>query len=214
MNKLVTIQFKLKAPKNQFNSFGKYKYRNCEDILEAVKPLLDGSRLHLSDEVVMVGQRYYVKATATFVDGDFTYSTTAYAREEETKKGMDGAQITGTASSYARKYALNGLLLIDDTKDADTDEHHQTTKAKAEPPQKPPQPDTREQMTQTPPRTLTPKQAMYEALKGEGLTTGEMSAFADHLKKTTGGLTEDTMTSVANGPGTWLKEWRDEVFHN
>lgn len=125
MKKLAEIQRTLRTPKTQYNSFGKYYYRSCEDIFEAVKPLLDGARIHLSDELVMIGDRYYVRATATYLNGDYVYSVTAYAREEATKKGMDGAQITGTASSYARKYALNGLLLIDDQKDADTNEYPQ-----------------------------------------------------------------------------------------
>ena len=121
---LIEIQQKLKAPKGQTNNFGKYQYRSCEDILEAVKPHLGDMRLTLSDDIVEVGGRVYVKATATITDGnDNPVSVTAYAREAETKKGMDDSQITGTASSYARKYALNGLFLIDDTKDADTDAH-------------------------------------------------------------------------------------------
>lgn len=123
-------QIKLKAPKNQRNSFGNYNYRSCEDILEAVKPILNeaGLVLNLSDEVVFVGERYYVKATATIFDteSDNLLVSTAYAREAGEKKGMDSSQVTGMASSYARKYALNGLMNIDDTKDADTDEHENT----------------------------------------------------------------------------------------
>lgn len=126
--KLSKVQEELKAPKGQYNSFGKYKYRSCEDILEAVKPLLIKNKLsmQISDELMQIGERYYVKATATLLDleDNSTMSNTAYAREDLEKKGMDGSQITGTASSYARKYALNGLFLIDDTKDADTDEYH------------------------------------------------------------------------------------------
>ena len=153
--KLSNIQNELKAPKGQFNKFGGYKYRSCEDILEAVKPICKkyGAVLVLSDEMVALGdgvsqsqiikddgteqethtiikgQRYYIKANATLIDiekGESIYNT-AYAREEESKKGMDGSQITGTASSYARKYALNGLFNIDDTKDADTDEFTKQT---------------------------------------------------------------------------------------
>ena len=124
MKALTEIQQKLKAPKNQFNSFGKYSYRSCEDILEAVKPLLDGAILTLSDEIEAIGTRHYVKATATFSKSEEIVTVTAYAREEETKKGMDAAQITGACSSYARKYALNGLFLIDDTKDADATNKH------------------------------------------------------------------------------------------
>ena len=116
------IQHKLKAPKEQYNSFGKYNYRNCEDILEGVKPLLKEHNLALliDDEIVQIGERYYVKATAKITDGREIVSATAYAREPDTKKGMDESQITGATSSYARKYALNALLCIDDTKDADT----------------------------------------------------------------------------------------------
>ena len=121
---LLNIQSELKAPKNQFNQFGKYYYRNCEDILEAVKPLLkkEGCTLYIQDEIVKIDDRYYVKAKVTLVniESGETISTTAYAREEESKKGMDSSQVTGASSSYARKYALNGLFCIDDTKDSDT----------------------------------------------------------------------------------------------
>lgn len=125
--KLTTIQLELKAPKSKRNNFGNYNYRSCEDILEAVKPLLAENMcsLTLDDDVLCIGDRVYVKATATLTDHaeGATISTHAFAREAETKKGMDESQITGTASSYARKYALNGLFAIDDTKDADTDEY-------------------------------------------------------------------------------------------
>lgn len=129
--KLIALIAELKAPKNQRNNFGKYNYRSAEDILEAVKPLaLKYSLLpNLTDEVVIVGDRYYVKATASITDGETTFKSTGYARESDVKKGMDSSQITGTASSYARKYAMNGLYLIDDTKDADTDEYKQTEQA-------------------------------------------------------------------------------------
>ena len=123
MKELLQIQSELKAPKGQFNAYGKYKYRSCEDILEAVKPILkkNNCTLLLSDSLVYVGDRYYIKATATLVNAEGkSVSTEAYAREEETKKGMDASQITGASSSYARKYALNGLLCIDDNKDSDT----------------------------------------------------------------------------------------------
>lgn len=134
MNKLLKFQTELKAPKGQFNKFGNYNYRSCEDILEALKPLLarEGCTLTLSDEIVEIGGRVYVKATATLTDGTATERVTAYAREEESKKGMDASQVTGAASSYARKYALNGLFCIDDTKDADINEYVQkTSQAKA-----------------------------------------------------------------------------------
>ena len=133
--KVQEIQTHLKAPKNLYNSFGKYKYRNAEGICEAVKPLLaeHGLILTLSDEIVAVGERYYVKATATICsDANEVLSVSAFARESLDKKGMDDSQITGTASSYARKYALNGLFLLDDTKDADTDEYRNENSRKTE----------------------------------------------------------------------------------
>lgn len=130
--KLTAIQSELVCTKAQYNSFGKYHYRSCEDILTAVKPLTKEHNvtLSLADEVKLIGERFYICATAKLVDSekpDDFIEVTAYAREEETKKGMDGSQVTGTASSYARKYALNGLFSIDDTKDADTDEHAKLT---------------------------------------------------------------------------------------
>ena len=122
--KLVAIQNDLKAPKDKENKFGGFRYRSCEGILEAVKPLLarEGLVLSISDEIVEVTGRVYVKATATITDGTNSQQVTAYAREADTKKGMDPSQVTGASSSYARKYALNGLFCIDDAKDADTDE--------------------------------------------------------------------------------------------
>ena len=139
-SKLNRIQIDLKAPKNLYNSFGKYKYRNVEGIQEAVKPMLDkyAVTLEISDEIVEVGGRVYVKATATLTDcnSSESVSVSAYAREAETKKGMDDAQVTGATSSYARKYALNGLFLLDDTKDVDTEEYQAQSKrgtAKAKP---------------------------------------------------------------------------------
>lgn len=129
--KLVKIQKELKAPKSQFNAFGKYNYRSCEDIIEAVKPLLhaEGLILNISDEVVCVGTKNYVKATATISDGKVSSASTAFACEANEQKGMNPAQITGSASSYARKYALNGLFAIDDTKDADATNDHGQTKS-------------------------------------------------------------------------------------
>lgn len=126
MTKLSDIQAKVKAPKGQFNAFGKYKYRSAEDILESVKPVIHGEGFHLTleDDIILIGDRYYVKATASLSNGDQTFTATALAREEGDKKGMDGAQVTGAASSYARKYALNGLFALDDTKDADATNKH------------------------------------------------------------------------------------------
>lgn len=124
MNELSRIQKELKAPKGQRNKFGNYNYRSCEDILEAVKPLLNGACLTIEDEIVLIGDRFYVKATATLRVKDSSISASAYAREPLSKKGMDEAQITGATSSYARKYALNGLFCIDDTKDSDATNTH------------------------------------------------------------------------------------------
>lgn len=135
LKSLASIQMELKAPKGQYNSFGKYAYRSCEDILEAVKPLLakHGLTLMLMDKPVAVGSRIYIEATAKLMGGssEDAVEVTAYAREPDDKKGVDASQITGTASSYARKYALNGLFLIDDTKDTDTDEYKAQTSSKA-----------------------------------------------------------------------------------
>lgn len=132
--KLTDIQTKIKAPKNLYNKFGKYYYRNAESIYEAVKPYLEAKKcsLTIGDEIVEVVGRVYVKSTVVLVDNESgeKISISAYARESDDKKGMDDSQITGTASSYARKYALNGLFLLDDTKDADSDEHYIEEKAK------------------------------------------------------------------------------------
>lgn len=128
--KLMNIQNELKAPKSQYNEFGKYHYRSCEDILEGLKPVLAKHKtaVTISDEIVLIGDRYYVKATAALIDvekGD-KVEVSAYAREDEQKKGMDVSQLTGSTSSYARKYALNGLFAIDDTKDSDATNKHDT----------------------------------------------------------------------------------------
>mgnify|MGYP002769077043 CR=1 FL=1 len=147
-DKLLAIQAELKAPKGQYNSFGKYNYRSCEDILEAVKPLCKAHNalVMISDELEYINGRFYVKAVATFADaetGENVY-VSAYAREADSKKGMDESQVTGTASSYARKYALNGLFCIDDAKDADTDAYGRQTGKAGKQADKPP-------VTPTPP---------------------------------------------------------------
>lgn len=143
--KLLAVQTSLKAPKGQFNSFGKYKYRSCEDILEAVKPHLKevGLVLTLTDDLLMIGNRYYVKATATVTDiqDGAQISVNAFAREEDSKKGMDGSQVTGASSSYARKYALNGLFDIDDTKDSDATNNGSNGNNPGTPPQNPQNPN-------------------------------------------------------------------------
>lgn len=137
---LSEIQSTLNAPKNQKNKFGGYSYRSCEDILQAVKPLLGSAVILVSDDIKLIGDRFYVEATAKFILGDIVIENKAYARETLHKKGMDEAQITGATSSYARKYALNGLLLIDDNKDADTQdnsEHAPETPKQPAPPKQP-----------------------------------------------------------------------------
>lgn len=133
MKELIAIQAELKAPKNQYNGFGKYKYRSCEDILEAVKPLLakNNCSLTISDNIIYIGERYYVQAKATLSNTKESIESTGMAREPAEKKGMDSCQITGAASSYARKYALNGLFAIDDTKDADATNTHDKPISKA-----------------------------------------------------------------------------------
>lgn len=147
---LQSIQQKLVAPKGQYNSFGKYSYRSAEDILEALKPILQehDAVLILQDGIVQIGDRYYVEATATLYAVGETIGTTAYAREDDSKKGMDGSQVTGAASSYARKYALNGLFMIDDNNDPDTDEYHNQNNQGSSKQQKPA--GQKEQSTKTP----------------------------------------------------------------
>ena len=171
--KLLTVQTKLKAPKSQYNSFGKYNYRNCEDILEAVKPLCAEVKAvaRLTDKVVMVGERYYIEATALFVDCEGEHeqiTVSAYAREEETKKGMDGSQVTGASSSYARKYALNGLFDIDDTKDSDTTNTHGK--------------DQEQEQPKKAPKELTPREKLIVALKKKGI---DVTAYAKEKGLTT-----------------------------
>ena len=170
--KQMEIASVLKAPKGQYNSFGKYHYRSREDILEAVKPLLVEHECSLleSDEIVQIGDRFYVKASATLTEWDSgeSVTTVAYAREDETKKGQDGSQITGTASSYARKYALNALFLIDDTKDADTEEHARAQKGYSKPLEKRP--------------TFM---ELFDRVVAE-LCDGDSEGFQTHLKQTLG----------------------------
>lgn len=153
-SELSRIQKELKVPKTLYNSFGKYHYRNAEGILEAVKPLLNGLVLVINDEPVMIGERFYIKATVTLTDGDESVSAVAFAREDAEKRGMDGCQLTGTCSSYARKYALNALLMIDDSKDSDDDSLS---------PKNPENQEGNDQKQQTPP--FTPPQATPGTVK-------------------------------------------------
>lgn len=191
VEKLTFIQRNLSAPKGQYNSFGKYHYRSCEDILEALKPLLYEVKaaVLLSDEIVPVGDRVYVKATATLIDSENGERITniAYAREDEEKKGMDGAQITGACSSYARKYALNGLFAIDDNKDADATNTHGT-----QPPQTPVA--KKSEPTKAPAATTLPKALLDEAAH----LNIDLDKVAAYLKKTVSEITiADLTTCIA-----------------
>ena len=175
--KLMHIQTELKAPKNLYNSFGKYKYRNLEGICESVKPLLAkyGLAMTMEDSVRLVGDRVYVRAYVLLMDIESkeTVDCTAYAREASTKKGMDDSQITGTASSYARKYALSGLFLLDDTKDADTDEYHtMTTRTKKAAKAKDPDPEPEDEIERikNQPIGKTKAVAFAKKLKAEGIS--------------------------------------------
>ena len=194
--KMVDIQSKLNAPKNLFNRFGNYSYRSAESILEAVKPLLRNNKCYLvlTDDICEVGNRVYVKATATIYDAETNDSVTntAFAREADNKKGQDDSQITGATSSYARKYALNGLFLIDDNKDADTDEYHNQTYQKKQTP--------RTQRVQAP-EVLKPNKLQLDALielaksKGFGVSQIARRAKVKNLED----MTMEMYTTLANG---------------
>lgn len=178
--KLAAVQYALKAPKNQYNNFGKYNFRSCEDIIEAAKPHLQEHNLLLllNDAIRQIGDRYYVEATATLIDldaDDSTIEVKASAREEDEKKGMDGSQVTGASSSYARKYALNGLFAIDDNKDSDT-----TNKGKKKP--------TAEQKDKQPteqPKQKTPRQQLIAKLNELGIDVNAYAAEKGLNSKTT-----------------------------
>ena len=179
---LQAVQRDLKAPKGQYNSFGKYKYRSCEDIVEAVKPLLNdqGLILTMTDEAVSVADRIYIKATVKVIDvatGD-CIETSALAREPQEKKGMDSAQVTGTCSSYARKYALNGLFAIDDTKDADTDEYKSQTNGAQTSQNRSQQPANIGKGNSNNDMKTKAMKALNEAIKQCGITKEEVSAIA------------------------------------
>lgn len=184
MKELINIQSELKAPKNQYNKFGKFNYRSCEDILEAVKPLLfkNNCQLTITDEIVNFGERFYIKATAKIINkSGEEVENTAFAREDSEKKGMDGSQITGTASSYARKYCLNGLFLIDDSKDADTDEFKNIVKEE--------KPKASEKQIELVNKLVEDKEKMleyYEISKVEDLTMEQASKIISNMKKKKG----------------------------
>lgn len=182
--KLMAIQTELKAPKGQYNSYGKYHYRSCEDILEALKPHLktNNCTLTVSDEIVQIGDRYYIMAVATLYDNksEDTIQNKAYARESFDKKGMDDSQITGTASSYARKYCLNGLFLIDDTKDADTDEYKNQTEKKDVPVNKRSATDSQIKMMQN---ICDENNLEFDIETARKMTLKQASDFIDKFKK-------------------------------
>jgi len=167
--KLSAVQSTVKATKDAYNSFGKYNYRSCESILEAVKPVLQEYKcsIVLKDDVVQIGERFYIKATAEFIDcesDDKSLSVSSFAREEETKKGMDGAQITGSSSSYARKYALAGLLLLDDNKDPDAMNKHGKDKDNNKKPAEEPFPDVNDNVSEDKVKQL---EAIYTVFQKE-----------------------------------------------
>ena len=198
--KLMQVQTQLKAPKGQFNSFGKYKYRSCEDILESLKPLLAEVKaiLTLTDEVQQIGERFYIKATATFTDTEKgeKVEVSALAREDENKKGMDLAQVTGSVSSYARKYSLNGLFCIDDTKDSDA-----TNDGSEKPPYKAPTSTLKDKGVNTPPtKTISPTEvvSLTELALEHNISTGSLKAtiLRDYKKTKIGDLTEAEYLTV------------------
>lgn len=178
VQKLINIQKELKAPKNQRNNFGKYNYRSCEDILEAVKPLNaeQGLLLTIRDEIEYIDGRHYVKAVCEITDGDSAIISCAYAREADNRKGMDEAQVTGSASSYARKYALNGLYLIDDTKDVDTEAHQKQIK-QSQKQQKPKQSDQQNEFQEN--RKVT-NDIMKKIAEETGKTIQEVGSYLIH----------------------------------
>lgn len=197
---LMAVQRDLKAPKGQQNKFGNYKYRSAEDIIEAVKPLLNenGLILNMTDDVVMVGDRTYIKATVSVIDvanGD-TVTTTALARESAVKKGMDDSQVTGTASSYARKYALNGLFAIDDTKDADTNEYHQQTQ------------QTQVNSNRANEERHGALKVLNDAIKKAGVKPAEVSAIAGAKfgKTSTKDMTVKEIYELADNLSKWIDE--------
>ena len=188
--KLLAVQSELKAPKGQYNAFGKYKYRSCEDILEAAKPILAKYKavIYISDALFPVGDRYYIEATAHFIDVETgsEISTASFAREEESKKGMDGSQVTGASSSYARKYALNGLLCIDDTKDSDTT----NTGNNNEKPQTAPKSQKE-----------TARKRLIAALKAKGIDINVFAQQHNLHPNTSDDVYEDLLIELENGNG-------------
>lgn len=214
---LMAVQAELKAPKNQHNSFGKYDYRSAEDIIEAVKPLLkdNGLFLNMSDDIVLIGDRYYVKATVKVVDvvtGE-SVQTSALAREAAQKKGMDESQVTGTASSYARKYALNGLFAIDDNRDADTNEYAAQTRQNAAGARPSRNAGNSKGVPQGGGSDEIRRKALHglgEAMKRAGLSKEEVSAICGvHFKKTSSSELSNGQLSIL---AAHLEEWAAEAM--
>ena len=214
---LMAVQAELKAPKNQHNNFGKYDYRSAEDIIEAVKPLLkdNGLFLNMSDDIVLIGDRYYVKATVKVVDvvtGE-SVQTSALAREAAQKKGMDESQVTGTASSYARKYALNGLFAIDDNRDADTDEYAAQTRQNAAGARSAQNASNSKGAPQGGGSDEIRRKAMHgvgEAMKRAGLSKEEVSAICGaHFKKASSSELSNGQLSIL---AAHLEEWAAEAM--
>ena len=214
---LMAVQAELKAPKNQHNSFGKYDYRSAEDIIEAVKPLLkdNGLFLNMSDDIVLIGDRYYVKATVKVVDvvtGE-SVQTSALAREAAQKKGMDESQVTGTASSYARKYALNGLFAIDDNRDADTNEYARQTSQSAAGARPSRNAGNYKGEPQGGGSDEIRRKALHglgESMKRAGLTKEEVSAICGvHFKKTSSSELSNGQLSIL---AAHLEEWAAEAM--
>ena len=200
---LMAVQRDLKAPKGQYNDFGNFKYRSAEDIIEAVKPLLNenGLILNITDDVVMIGDRIYIKATVSVIDvanGD-TVATTAFAREALRKTGTDDSQITGLASSYARKYALNGLFAIDDEKDADTNEYHQQTQTQTQ---------TQVNSNLVHEERNGAIKVLNDAIKKAGVKPAEVSAIAGvkFNKTSTKDMTVKEIYELADNLSKWIDE--------
>lgn len=199
LEKLNIIQSKLKAPKGQYNKFGNYAYRSCEDILEALKPLLAQTKtvLTIKDDIEFIGDRYYLRAICTLHDAESgeKIENSAYARETESKKGMDAAQITGSVSSYARKYALNGLFAIDDTKDSDTNENYKQTK------------NTQANKQGNNPQGVNISKVRNEIAQTLKAKNYDFNKFVEYLKKTYG------VEKIENLPVEKLVELKDTVAH-
>lgn len=214
---LADIQQNLKAPKNQYNNFGKYSYRSCEDILEAVKEHLHGGCLKIEDEVKIIGEgehtRFYVVATAMLIYKDSSTASTAYAREPISKKGMDEAQVTGATSSYARKYALNGLLLIDDTKDADNENasnvDNQSNRVSPKPNYPKPTPQTRKQENAFSDQEIATAKNIVKELKHFYDSKDMLSAY-----ETTKGLELNIKKAMAKVANKELLAWIGNIHKN